>query len=160
MKEVKFVGVINFLKSLPRKTIKYPEEFKEILSSKLGSYEDKELEKLLSQLQEYIEAMKEGHKEVNFNLPRKREDKLTWDNYDEAVDHFMQNVYREVLLSVPKIHKEFYYQFARDYRRGELADARKNMILNQSNYHIEFTDSGIQITYPRDQKNKKRKRNN
>lgn len=155
MKDIKFVGVINFLKSLPRKTIKYPEELKEILANQLDNYKDSEIEDLLKQLQDYIAAMKEGNTSLNYSsqmIQSTSEAQLIWDNYDEAVDHFMKNVYRDTLLSVPKIHKEVYYQFARDYRRGELADARKNMILNQSNYHIEFTDSGIQITYPKDHK--------
>lgn len=154
MKEVKFIRVINFLKSLPKRTLKNPEVVGELLESRFDIPNQKK-DQILEQLRDYVwtlKEMEEANPQQEASLPKKDQDfQLVWDNYDDAVDHFMEYVYKDILLSIPRIHKDLYYQFARDYRRGELATPRKNMILNQSNYQIEFTDSGVKILYPKSQ---------
>lgn len=142
MKKVEFTELINFLKSLPEMTLKDPREVSSLLREKLRM-DDSQRDMILAQFQEYLQDLK------NNDLLQEEGEKLSWDNYDDAVTYFMENHYRDILKNIPKKYKNLYYQFARDYRRKELADARKNMILSQNNYDIRFTEEGVHIEYPK-----------
>lgn len=142
MKKVEFTEFINFLKSLPETTLKDPQEVSSILRDKLR-IEHRDRNIILAQFQDYLQNLK-------FDQERTHDaEKLSWDNYDDAVAYFMEHHYRDILKNIPKKYKNLYYQFARDYRRKELADARKNMILSQNNYDIQFTENGVHIIYPK-----------
>lgn len=146
------IRLINLLKGLPKRKLKDKNDLGEMLET-MG-VNKKEMAEVMQELKDYIEELKKeaGEEEEAKEDQEEEEDirALVWDNYDDAVEHFMEHIYKNILRKIPAIHRPMFYQFSRDYGRKELSNARKYMVLHLSNYKIKLTEKGIKIVYSND----------